>query len=215
MLVGKRSILYFKAPMKVYLYNKENILLKDLGILHGEEELCNKIKNVKITKIKDPKKKEQLTVSMMDIIVIVHREYPDIEISNLGEKDVVIFYEPVKKKENKLWTFAKVATVCMTLLCGSAFAIMTFHTDASVPNVFATINEVFVGEYIEKPLWVIIPYSVGLVVGVTVFFNHMGTKKLTEDPTPIQVELEKYDTEVNTCLVDLLTNENDKERKKV
>ena len=41
-----------------------------------------------------------------------------------------------------------------------------------------------------------IPYSIGLAVGITVFFNHCSKRKLTTDPTPIEVEMTTYEEEV-------------------
>ena len=47
-----------------------------------------------------------------------------------------------------------------------------------------------------------ISYCIGVSVGILVFFNHVGKKKLTPDPTPIQVELRKYEQDVDTTFID-------------
>ena len=39
------------------------------------------------------------------------------------------------------------------------------------------------------------------------FFNHFGNKKLTSDPTPIEVELSVYEDDVNTNIIDTLNKE--------
>jgi stage V sporulation protein AA len=49
-----------------------------------------------------------------------------------------------------------------------------------------------------------IPYSVGLATGIIVFFNHFTRKKITDDPTPIEVEMALYETEVNETVLDVL-----------
>lgn len=201
----KNSIIYFKAPTKVCLYNQSKVLIGDLGEIHGDEMVVNKVKSLAVKKIKNQQEKEQLTVSMLDIIKRIHQDYDEVQLVSLGEQNTVVYYWPEKKEDNKVIVFLKVLVVSLTLMFGSAFALMTFHTDASVPNVFATMNEIFTGEYIERPFFIIVPYSIGLLLGVTVFFNHIGKKKLTEDPTPIQVELQKYDTDVTNCLVDVLS----------
>ena len=44
-----------------------------------------------------------------------------------------------------------------------------------------------------------ISYSIGLAVGIIVFFNHVSKKKITRDPTPIEVEVKKYNEDlINT-----------------
>ncbi len=52
-----------------------------------------------------------------------------------------------------------------------------------------------------------VAYSVGLSLGIIVFFNHVGGRRLTKDPTPIEVEMRKYETDVNNALVDTAERE--------
>ena len=47
-----------------------------------------------------------------------------------------------------------------------------------------------------------VSYSIGLAVGILVFYNNFGPKKLSKDPTPIEVEMRKYETEINQALID-------------
>ncbi len=49
-----------------------------------------------------------------------------------------------------------------------------------------------------------LPYSIGLAAGIIVFFNHFSGKKLTDDPTPIEVEMSVYEKEVADNLIDTL-----------
>ncbi len=44
-------------------------------------------------------------------------------------------------------------------------------------------------------------YSVGLAVGIIVFFNHIGGRRITKDPTPIEVEMRVYEKDVNQALI--------------
>jgi stage V sporulation protein AA len=46
-----------------------------------------------------------------------------------------------------------------------------------------------------------VSYSVGLAAGIIVFFNHIGGRKLTNDPTPIEVALRNYEEEVDKALI--------------
>ena len=47
-----------------------------------------------------------------------------------------------------------------------------------------------------------ISYCIGLGIGILIFFNHVGRKKITHDPTPIQVEMRKYETDLDTTFID-------------
>jgi stage V sporulation protein AA len=41
-----------------------------------------------------------------------------------------------------------------------------------------------------------ISYSIGLGIGIIVFFNHIRNKKLTKDLTPLEVEMKKYNEDL-------------------
>ena len=45
-------------------------------------------------------------------------------------------------------------------------------------------------------------YSVGIGLGVLVFFNHFAGKKLTADPTPLEVEMRSYEDQVDTTVLE-------------
>ena len=51
-----------------------------------------------------------------------------------------------------------------------------------------------------------IMYSIGLALGIIVFFNHFGNKKLSDDITPIEVELFKHKKDTLDTIVELKTN---------
>ena len=54
------------------------------------------------------------------------------------------------------------------------------------------------------------PYSLGLAIGITVFFNHFSRRKETKDPTPIEIQMTLYEQQTVTSMVDSI--ENEKER---
>ena len=46
-----------------------------------------------------------------------------------------------------------------------------------------------------------ISYSVGLGAGIMLFFNHVGGRRITKDPTPIEVSIRKYEEDVDKTLI--------------
>ena len=44
-------------------------------------------------------------------------------------------------------------------------------------------------------------YAAGIAAGIILFFNHFGKKKLTRDPTPMEVEMDKYEQDVDDTLI--------------
>ena len=55
----------------------------------------------------------------------------------------------------------------------------------------------FVGQKPDGPTFVELFYSIGLALGVFLFFNHVPGKKVTNEPTPIQVQMRLYEQDVN------------------
>ena len=46
-----------------------------------------------------------------------------------------------------------------------------------------------------------ISYSIGIPIGIIVFFNHFSKIKINSDPTPLQVQLRLYEQDENTAII--------------
>lgn len=112
----------------------------------------------------------------------------------------MLSYHPPKKK-HVIWQWVKTVFVCLVCFFGSAFAIMTFNNDVSVSSVFQNVYLLITGR--EAPGFTImeLSYSVGLAFGILVFFNHFAKWKVTEDPTPLEVEMRLYEENVNKTVI--------------
>ena len=104
-----------------------------------------------------------------------------LEIENIGEPDFVIRYVP--DPEKKAVQYFKTAIVCVILFFGSAFTIMTFIEDVSVSKVFAALHTRVTGQTYTGVGALEICFCIGLAIGIMVFYNHVGHKKITDDPT--------------------------------
>jgi stage V sporulation protein AA len=118
-----------------------------------------------------------------------------VKIVNCGESDFIVEYQKSTVK-SKVWEKLKLIIISIIVFFGSAFTIMTFHIDIGIQKTFSRFYEQVMGE--TKPLVteLEISYSIGLAVGIIVFFNHFSKKKLTKDPTPIEVEMKKYNQDL-------------------
>jgi stage V sporulation protein AA len=202
-------IIYLNAFKKVDITSTKDIYIKDIASLEGPKNIVNELYSIKVMKIKESKNKNYL-LSIIDIIEHIRNYNKDIVINNLGESNIIVSYKEKAKDENKFFTIVKIIFVCMTLLSGGAVAIMTFHTDTSLPDVFRQLYYVFLGDRdMEKYHLVEIPYAIGLATGIIVFFNHFSSLKLTEDPTPIEVEMKLYERDVDDCIIETLIDEDD------
>ncbi len=167
------------------------------------EGAAERVKSLKLTEMHGGSR----LISVMDIIEKINRAFPGATVVNVGETDTVVEYRDPREKENRLWTFIKAAAVTVMLAAGSATAIMSFHSDAQMSKVFENYYYIFFGEHAKNPAVIHLPYSIGLAVGIIVFFNHFSGKKLTKDPTPIEVEMSVYEQQVTDNQIDTLNEE--------
>ena len=149
----------------------------------------------------DKKKKNTLVVfSVLKVIELIHEDYPNLDISNEGESDFIVEY--VKSPEKPVWmNCLKTVILCILIFFGAAFTIMAFNNDVGVTDVFAKFYQQITGMESNGITELEICYSIGLAVGIIVFFNHVGHKKITHDPTPIQIEMRKYETDLDTAFI--------------
>ncbi len=198
--------IYIKPAKKTSVAERKSIYIKDIAEVFAPDNLLKKIKNIKLMEIKNEEKKNYL-VTIIDIISAIDKAMPGHTINNVGEMDTIIEYSPKHKKENKIFKILKIAFVTIILAGGSATAIMSFHSDAQMATVFENYYYIFFNEKVENPLVIDLPYSFGLALGIIVFFNHFSGKKITEDPTPIEVEMSLYESDVTDNIIDTLNTE--------
>ena len=140
--------------------------------------------------------------SIMVVIERIHKEYPSAEIVNCGEQDFIIEY--VKSTvTNPLWNMTKIILVSTLVFFGSAFTIMAFHNDVDIQGVFERFYMQLMGTKKPRVTELEISYSLGIGAGIIVFYNHFSKKRLTKDPTPIEVELKKYNQDLNSAKKDM------------
>ena len=200
---------YIKPNKKVALNQHPIIRVKDLAEVYAPKGLKNQIEQIEVMTVSQPPKSNYL-ISVIDIIKTIDNAMPGHTINSVGEMDTIIEYSQKTKKTNQLWLWIKVAFVSLLLLAGSATAIMSFHTDSQIPKVFESYYSAFFDKENKNPVIIDLPYSIGLAVGIIVFFNHFMGKKITDDPTPIEVEMSLYETDVSDTMIDLLNSQKTK-----
>lgn len=198
--------IYIKPNKKYITSEMGAVHIGDIAEVYAEGGLKKHVEMLKIMEIREDTNKCYL-VSVMDIIKRIDTALPGHTVNNVGEMDIVVEYNRGKDKNSRLWQGIKIIFVSLLLLSGSATAIMSFHSDAQIPTVFENFYYIFFNEHVENPMIIDLPYSIGLAVGIIVFFNHFSGKKLTNDPTPIEVEMSIYEDQVSDNIIDNLNTE--------
>lgn len=186
--------------------SKRTITLGDAaGVYCTDKKIENDIKHICILELKDVgenrRKKERVCMSFLAVVKAVSREYPDIEIVNLGENDFVIDYI-YEKKHSKVLQAILIAFVALFTFLGSMYAIMAYNNDVNTIEIFEKVYEIFGAKEAQGAKLLEITYGLGLAVGIMVFYNHFAGKRFGSDPTPIEVEMDKYEKDVDETLID-------------
>lgn len=195
----KADVVYIKVPQSAQVVNR-NIYLQDVAeIFSADLEMTKKIGEILLYKTKGDKN-QKLTFSVMKIINMIQKEYPDILIENIGEPDFIVEYKmPLTPK--KSMEYVKLVLMALIVFIGAAFTIMTFNTDVSVGEVFDNIYYLITGTRKNSGSILEVSYSIGILVGILGFYNHFKGSKLHDDPTPIHIEMRNYEEEMNKAII--------------
>ena len=178
---------YVKASGNCIVYDK-NITLGD--VLKIECTNIGMLRTIKQMELYHFNHEHSVVFSILKVIEIIHQDYPSMEVVNCGETDFIVEYQKSTVK-SAVWEKLKLIMIAIIVFFGSAFTIMTFHTDIGIQKTFSSFYEQVMGESKPMVTELEISYSIGLALGIIVFFNHFSKKKITQDPTPIEVEMKK------------------------
>lgn len=194
------------------LVKQKRVLLSDVASIYGTDPVMRqKIGALELYRFPQ-EQKEKKVFSVMKVIELIGKSYPDVTVNPVGEPDFIVEYKPEKKgKCEKLLACCKTGFVALAVFFGSAFTIVTFNKDASVEEVFPMIYRLTEGVERSGPGELEIGYSLGLPLGIILFFNHFLRKKIDSDPTPLQVQMRQYEKDVNSTIIENVTREGKKE----
>lgn len=196
--------IYIKANRSVEV-SKEDVCLSDVAsVVCKDKTVLAKVKHIKLHHFKDGHDMRCI-ISVMEMIAMIQSLYPDVEVISLGETDTII--KKVKPKDTKFVRAVKTVFVALICFFGASFTIIAFHNDIGIIEVFSRIYELIAGERNGDFGTLELGYSLGLAMGIIVFFNHIGKRRITKDPTPIEVEMKMYEEEVEKALIDLAEKE--------
>lgn len=196
-----------KEEKQVYLklnqiteVSSQDVFLKDVAKLTcSDQTVLNKCSSLKIKTIRE-KKPKRYVEDVLDIFDKINQLDSAIQVNNIGEVDYIIDYRP-PQPSRKGWQWIKTGFVCIVCFCGAAFAIMTFNNDVNVPDLFNELYRLVMGRESDGFTVLEASYSIGLAIGILVFFNHFMKWKLNTDPTPLEVEMRTYEEDICKTLI--------------
>ena len=192
--------LYMQTDMNI-LVKHPHVYLQDIARLScSNSKVPNRLRVLPVANL-NPDTPGRYTMSVMDLVDLIQKKEPDLDITPLGELSFILTYQPPGKPQ-MIFEILKVVFISLASFFGAAFSIMTFNTDADVGTLFKQIYQQVTGNVSNGFTILEISYSIGLAAGVLFFFNHFGRKKFSADPTPMQVQMRQYEDNVNTTLLE-------------
>ncbi|MCM2980944.1 stage V sporulation protein AA [Niallia circulans] len=188
--------IYIRMRHRIQKKSNERIFLKDLAQIIATDELLSTLKDVCLYHITEQDKNIIIIDSTL-VIREIKKIHKEVEIQLIGPAQTII--EVVFKKRKV--TLPLFILVWLLLFIGSGLTIMNFHEDVSMQSVHQRVYKMITGKEIEKPLIFQIPYSVGLGLGMVIFFNHVFKKRLNEEPSPLEVEVFNYQQSLDQYMI--------------
>jgi stage V sporulation protein AA len=196
MITGSGPTLYIRLRKRMTIRRGDPVVLGSIAQILVDTEYEP---SLQMLLLHHPREQEgnMLLVDMMLIVSKVKKRYPFMQIEHFGEPHCLIEIKDERKRTNLVW----VVLVWLLLFVGSGLAIMNFHADVSMSIVHQHIYQLLTGQWVEYPLLLQIPYSLGIGLGMIIFFNHLFKKKFSEEPSPLEVEMFMYQENVNYYVI--------------
>lgn len=190
------EIVYIQMKQKVHLELKKYIVLEDVAQIvtnFAQEQALLKIPVYHLTH----NDKKVLVIEAFQVIKQLKRDFKQVDFELIGNDETIVNVQQKRKKRS----FLIIAFVWILLFFGTAMTIINFHYDVSMQEVQQRIHYLFTGKDVARPLFIQIPYSIGLGVGMVVFLNHWFKKKINDEPSPLEIELFNYERNLDKYVI--------------
>ncbi len=200
---------YIKCNRNVEVQS-EDVFMKDVGSLRcADSTVSAKLKALKVHHFNQSDTK-RCVISTLKLVELMEGVCPNISVQIIGEPDVLVEWVSVNK--HKGWQQGlKMGLVSLVSFFGTAFTIMAYHNDVGINEVFTEIYRMTMNREPGGLNVLEVSYSIGLALGIIVFFNHIGGRRLTKDPTPIEVAMRNYEQDVDKTVIETAGREGKEE----
>ncbi|WHY65570.1 stage V sporulation protein AA [Neobacillus sp. SuZ13] len=188
--------IYIRMRNRVQAPPQEKVLLNDIAQVIAPDEVLSRLQTMIIHQLTDTDQ-NIVIIDVMKVIHLIKNEFEGMEIQTIGPAQTII--EVMNKKKGVYLPFFFL--IWFLLFFGSALAIMNFHDDVSMKSVHEKIYTIITGKKDSKPLLFQIPYSIGLGMGMILFFNHVFKKRINEEPSPLEVEMFNYQMDLDNYVI--------------
>lgn len=167
------------------------------------QDISYQVKNTEIFVFPNTEQ-DQAVVSVMKLIELINTAFKPVSVESIGSSETIVYYRNLSSM-HKLNGKVKAVLLMVLAFFGTAYSIMSYNGDVGAIDLLKNLYELFTGKTgTEGDIGLsfgIIAYSLGLAIGMIVFFNHGINKKDIDDPTPLQVQMRLYEEDVNKAII--------------
>jgi stage V sporulation protein AA len=188
---------FIKLRHRVQVKPGDVVTIGDVAqIIANDRDVAEQLKIIPLYEIQ-PSDKNIVIIDVMKVMQAMVERDGSLDVQTVGPSQTII--EVVYQKRR--FSTAYFLLIWLLLFVGSAMAIMNFHEDVSMQEVHQRLYEMMTGKKIDKPLLLQIPYSLGLGIGMILFFNHVFRKRINEEPSPLEVEMFNYQQSLDQYVI--------------
>jgi stage V sporulation protein AA len=188
--------IYIRMRNRVQARVNEQVFLKDVAQIIAPEAALSGLQFMVVHQV-SVDDKNIVIIDVMKVIKLITGVFEECEIQTIGPAQTII--EVILKKKRVTLPFFLL--IWFLLFFGSAMAIMNFHDDVNMKSVQEKLYTIITGLKEPNPLLFQIPYSIGLGLGMILFFNHVFQKRFNEEPSPLEVEMFNYQLDLDNYVI--------------
>lgn len=195
--------IFFKDSAKT---DHDEIKLSDIAsVCCNEQNLKKQLRSLTIYTF--GKEQKKVIITALKVFETILTQYPQLRLIPLGSTDIIL--EKNIHRQKRPTSILKAALICIITFFGAAFTIIAFNNDVQVHEAFSQIYFFISGEESDGFTALECSYALGLGIGIIVFYNHFGKKKLSPDPTPLEIEMRLYETDIKNTLINGVKRNNE------
>lgn len=133
-----------------------------------------------------PQKVGVWNLEAADAALALQQAYPQESVTMLGPDTCYVHRMQVKQRD---WSKPlRMVAAFAVLMFGSALGLAWFHSDVDMPRAMEQLFTLLTGNSPPDARWITIPYTVGVALGVCVFYAIPRKNAVT----PLEVKLTEY-----------------------
>ena len=187
----------YLIPIKLNTFNftTKKIYLKDIYYIYPKE-YEQEIGNICMRNYEYQNSNYDV-IHIGEVIDKVKKIISTAHITFLKTDDVIIFFDSNKKDRTK---YLRVLLVSIVVLMGSIMGIMNFHADVNMIHSQSTMVNALTKNPKKYLPYFQIPYSIGIGIGVALFFNKFIPTYCKGEPSPFDLKMKSLNREIENEL---------------